>query len=130
MRPITVSYSRGCLQCSAQCSSGVLQQPPGKLLQNTWVTRVHLQVANLAALGTGNKRYKCRVSDGAGGMEALLGSEAAKLAAAGDIQEGAILCILDYVVNVIKDTQILVITRERYTALPTSIEESCIWLSI
>ena len=69
-----------------------------------------LQVANLAALGTGNKRYKCNVSDGAGSMEAVLGSEAAKLAAAGDLQEGAIFTMQDYVVNVINDAQKLVIT--------------------
>ncbi len=69
-----------------------------------------MQVINLAALGTGNKRFKCNVSDGAGSMEAVLGSEAAKLAAAGDLQEGGIFTMRDYVVNVINDAQKLVIT--------------------
>ncbi len=73
-----------------------------------------MQVINLAALGTGNKRFKCNVSDGAGSMEAVLGSEAAKLAAAGDLQEGGIFTMRDYVVNVINDAQKLVITGETY----------------
>lgn len=45
-------------------------------------------------------------------MDAILGSDAAKLAVAGDIQEGAIVSIVDYVVNVINDAQKLVITGE------------------
>ena len=69
-----------------------------------------MQVTNLAAMGTGNKRYKCKVSDGAGSMEAVLGSEAAKLAAAGDLNEGGIFTMQDYVVNVINDAQKLVVT--------------------
>ena len=73
-----------------------------------------MQVINLAALGTGNKRFKCNVSDGAGSMEAVLGSEAAKLAAAGDLQEGGVFTMRDYVVNVINDAQKLVITGETY----------------
>lgn len=71
---------------------------------------VCMQVTNLAALGTGNKRYKCSVSDGAGSMEAVLGSEAAKLAAAGDLKEGGIFTMQDYVVNVINEAQKLVVT--------------------
>ena len=45
-------------------------------------------------------------------MDAILGSDAAKLAVAGDIQEGTIVSIVDYVVNVISDAQKLVITGE------------------
>jgi hypothetical protein len=71
-----------------------------------------LQISNLEPHGTGNKRFKCLVGDGAASMDAILGSDAAKLAVAGDIQEGAIVSIVDYVVNVINDAQKLVITGE------------------
>ena len=79
-----------------------------------------MQVANLAALGIGNKRYKCSVSDGAGSMEAVLGSEAAKLAASGALQEGGTLTMQDYVVNVINDAQKLVITGKLHL-------QACSW---
>ena len=69
-----------------------------------------MQVTNLEALGTGNKRYKCRVSDGSSSMDAVLGSEAAKVAATGGIQEGGILSAQDYVLNIINDVQKLFIT--------------------
>ena len=69
-----------------------------------------LQVTNLEALGTGNKRYKCRISDGSSIMEAVLGSEAAKLAAEGSLQEGGVLSAQDYVLNIINNVQKLFIT--------------------
>ena len=71
-----------------------------------------LQVTNLEALGTGNKRYKCRISDGSSSMEAVLGSEAAKLAAEGSLQEGGIFSAQDYVLNIINNVQKLFITCE------------------
>ena len=69
-----------------------------------------MQVTNLEALGTGNKRYKCRISDGSSSMEAVLGSEAAKLAAEGSLQEGGVLSAQDYVLNIINSVQKLFIT--------------------
>ena len=69
-----------------------------------------LQVTNLEALGTGNKRYKCRISDDSSSMEAVLGSEAAKLAAEGSLQEGGVLSAQDYVLNIINSVQKLFIT--------------------
>ncbi|CAK0786712.1 hypothetical protein CVIRNUC_009926 [Coccomyxa viridis] len=71
---------------------------------------VTLKVTNLEALGTGNKRYKCRISDGSSSMEAVLGSEAAKLAAEGSLQEGGVLSAQDYVLNIINSVQKLFIT--------------------
>ena len=70
-----------------------------------------MQVINLEAVANG-KRYKCRLSDGAGSVDAILGSEAAKLATAGDINEGGIITMQDYVLNVINDAQKLVVTGE------------------
>ena len=75
-----------------------------------------MQVTNLEALGTGNKRYRCRVSDGSSSMDAVLGSEAAKVAATGSIQEGGILSAQDYVLNIINDVQKLFITCKPYAA--------------
>ena len=43
-------------------------------------------------------------------MEAVLGSEAAKLAAEGSLQEGGILSAQDYVLNIINNVQKLFIT--------------------
>lgn len=70
-----------------------------------------MQVLNLEAVANG-KRYKCLLSDGGGSVDAILGSEAAKLATAGEINEGAVITMQDYVLNVINDAQKLVVTGE------------------
>ena len=76
----------------------------------SWLRKRLLQVTNIEALGTGNKRYRCRISDGSSSMDAVLGSEAAKLAAEGNLQEGGILSAQDYVLNIINNVQKLFIT--------------------
>ena len=84
---------------------------PGNLQRQDGDQPCCMQVMSLETVANG-KRYKCLLSDGGGSVDAILGSEAAKLATAGDINEGAIITMQDYVLNVINDAQKLVVTGE------------------
>ncbi|KAK9812826.1 hypothetical protein WJX72_004357 [[Myrmecia] bisecta] len=110
---------------AAHVKSGVVAKISSKDLENEPVA---LQIFGLEALN--NKKYKCRFTDGAQVLDGVLSTQVSEMVAQEQIQELAILKVLDYTFMKVASGEKLVVTScevlgkcERQLGGPVAIKE-------